>query len=89
VEMAVEALHEASGEEVGNTPQRGENGVGACVLKGMGEPDEAFASHLLSQGRVAGREGYQVGGERYAQLHLTRERFQPCYALFKKGLHGF
>src|SRR3954466_3417223 len=65
-EIAVEALHEAGGGVVGDAPERGEDGTGARVLEGTGEADETFASHLLAQRRITGREGHQVGVEMHA-----------------------
>src|SRR6185312_320584 len=66
VEIAVEALHEASGRAISDSPQRSENRTGAGILESAREPDEAFARHLPAQARVARREGHQVGIQAHA-----------------------
>src|SRR5215475_14370678 len=42
----------------------------AGVLEGAGEADQSFATHLLTQPGIAGREGHQVGIEAQALQDL-------------------
>src|SRR5215210_1660773 len=48
-EIAVETLHEASGGDVGDAPQRGEDRARAGELEGACQADQALASHLLAE----------------------------------------
>lgn len=58
--MAVEVLHEAGGGDVGNLPERGDDGAAPANWKARTRPTRPSPPISLPSPGVAGREGDQV-----------------------------